>query len=850
MSYDYDVFISYNENDQIDVEKIRDLLENKYHVKTWLDKWNLIPGQGTTEDIEGAIKKCSTFAILIGPKGIGDWDNEQMNVAIYIRSSDKSRRVIPVYLPGAPDESNLSLFLRRLTPVDFRNGKGLKDPNLLYQLYCGIKGLEQGGGLPKDITVAELEDRINVGIPDGSYIPFLQNTFFTGRTEILKAVEQDIFGNKPKPAVISGMGGVGKTQTAVEFAYRYGYRYRGVHWMNLDNPEMLDSEIAQCGRKMGISLEKQDEQVVETLSHWKKDGPRLVILDNFEQLDQVPAVLNRLAHANVRLLVTSRRADWLADLGVDVHALDSFTPQEALGFLRQHLGENEQEHELFGLAERLGFLPLALELAAKYLNVADASIEAYLAELSSSIEHESMQSETFEAMDIRTSTGHALDLRATFALSWQKVTDPIQQDIFKMAGYLAPNVPIPKNIFEGALEQKPIAINKALYRLYGLGLLRKSEKSEPSIHPLLAEYARLLSKGDQELLVTLADMLAALSSWAVDTEIPTEFNFIKAHILVFAAFAEDANLKKTGTILNDYGYHLQMVADYAGAQAAYERALKIDESNFDPDDPKIAIRLSNLGSVMRDLGDLKGAREALEQALKIDEANIGPDDPTIAIRVNNLGGVMQALGGLEEARAAFERALKIDEASFGPDHPSVARDVNNLGGVYYEQGNLDGARAAFERAMKIDEANLGEDHPNVATLVNNLGMVMKDQDDLPGARAAFERAIKIWEANLGTEHPQVATGVNNLAGVNYAQGDLHDARAAYERALKIFEKHLGENHPNVAVLVSNLGIVLRDLGDLNGAREALEHALAIFKNFLPPDHPNIKNVQENLDSLG
>jgi tetratricopeptide (TPR) repeat protein len=91
-----------------------------------------------------------------------------------------------------------------------------------------------------------------------------------------------------------------------------------------------------------------------------------------------------------------------------------------------------------------------------------------------------------------------------------------------------------------------------------------------------------------------------------------------------------------------------------------------------------------------------------------------------AIRVNNLGGVLRDLGDLTGARAAFERALKIDEAAFGPDHPKVARDVNNLGRVLRDLGDLAGARAAYERALKIFEKSLPPNHPNIQTVRDNL----------------------------------------------------------------------------------------------------------------------------------
>jgi tetratricopeptide (TPR) repeat protein len=172
-----------------------------------------------------------------------------------------------------------------------------------------------------------------------------------------------------------------------------------------------------------------------------------------------------------------------------------------------------------------------------------------------------------------------------------------------------------------------------------LALLPVTEKL-PSIHPLLAAYARTLSS--KELLEKLAGILAALANQAnhqMDkTGSPRWFLPLHPHVLSTANFAEEARIKDAGSLLGNLDYYLSRIADHKGARAASERALKIVEAAY------------------------------------------GPDDSNVAIYVNNLGGVLQDLGDLEGAKAAYERALKIDEAVYGLDHPNVARDVNNLGG--------------------------------------------------------------------------------------------------------------------------------------------------------------------------
>ena len=110
--------------------------------------------------------------------------------------------------------------------------------------------------------------------------------------------------------------------------------------------------------------------------------------------------------------------------------------------------------------------------------------------------------------------------------------------------------------------------------------------------------------------------------------------------------------------------------------------------------------------VLQDLGDLAGARAAFERALGIDEKSFGPDHPNVATDVNNLGLVLRALGDLAGARAAFERALSDRRDELRTRPPQGRHDVNNLGMVLQDLGDLAGARAAFERALAIFETRL------------------------------------------------------------------------------------------------------------------------------------------------
>jgi len=534
-------------------------------------------------------------------------------------------------------------------------------------------------------------------LPPGSRVPFHRNALFTGRTEPLKGLARALLHDGATSTLVTqavaGMGGVGKTQLAVEFAHRYGRFFHGVHWLNGAQPGALGAEVAACGAKMaacgGLAgwPEKQPEQVARTLEEWRRGGPRLVVLDNLEEVEAAREWLARLSGGAVRVLLTARRSDWPRDLGLRPLRLEVFTPEESREFLRGYLPENRAgatDADVDGLGERLGHLPLALELAGRYLDGHPRlTVADYLERLEEVWEHPSMAGWREK---LGSPTGHDLELAKTFALSWERVEEEEARRVFLLAGYCAPNQAIPCELLEQAAGLEREECDGALSVLIGSGLLEMEDaEAGPLVHPLLAEYARRVDspgEGEKpESLPALADALGTLTYQALESGLPARFAPLRPHVETATRAAQEANLEQAGMLWNNLGSHLQMVADYAGARESLERALAIDERVYGPDHPNVARDVNNLGMVLKDLGDLADAQEAYERALAIDERVYGPDHPNVATDVNNLGRVLHDLGDLAGAREACERALRIWETTLPAGHRYIEIARGNLEGL-------------------------------------------------------------------------------------------------------------------------------------------------------------------------
>lgn len=618
-------------------------------------------------------------------------------------------------------------------------------------------------------------------LPPGSRLPFHRNAFFTGRGEPLGILARALLPHSPDPRspvlitqVTQGAGGVGKTQLAVEFAYRYGRFFRGIHWLNCAPPQTPNAEIAACGEEMDLPYwpKEQPDQVARTLEEWKRGEARLVILDNVENTSAVRAWLDRLSGSPIRLLLTARHSDWPADLGLTLLPLDTFTRKESLAFLRHHMpSQLTIDAELEQLAESLGHLPLALDLAGRYLvKYSQTSVETYQHQLRATWSSP-------ETAPFREKLGHLIDhdlkLATVFALSWQGVKDDTARKLFLIAGRCAPNQSIPQEILEEASDLETEMCKECLDILSDLGLIYL-EDTGPIVHPLLSQYARALPKTESPL-PALARLAREANKQMDRTGIVSHFMPLLPHVYAATEEGDGEHLEAMGTLWNSLGYYLDRVGNRAAAQAAFGRALAIWQEAY------------------------------------------GPISPQVATAHSNLGGALQALGDLSGGLAAFERALAIDEAVYGPDHPDVAKDMNNLGNILSTLGDPRGAWSAYVCALAILEHVLGPDHPDVATQHNRIGIILQKLDDLEGAQAAFENALHILEELLPAGHPHVKA----------VQENLEILASIKDRAVlaKLSLHQIPVSGPSRYYVCPECGAVREEAKDTGGATRVKYHAL-------------------------
>ena len=748
-------------------------------------------------------------------------------------------------------------------------------------------------------------------LPAGSHMPLAPNPLFVGRGDECLQMAAAFRGKDTTVALgqvvaSTGLGGLGKTQLAVELVHRYGRFFAGgVFWLGFASADEIPLQVAACAGSGAVGLEADlsgrplEERVKLVMGAWQSAVPRLLVFDNCEE----ESLLERWrpTSGGCRVLVTSRRSHWSPTLGVTALPLDLLPRPDSIELLRRYRPDlAADDSRLDAIAGRLGDLPLALHLAGRYLLAyrADVGLDDYAAELDQPalIQHASLLGEGLD--DSPSPTHHVQSLAQTFALCLgrldrEREVDRVAIALLSRMACLAPGEPVPRDLLGRTLEEiAPRRRAAGLRRLEAVGLVDDGEgglrmhrllvhfvrqknldrEARPAVAPALiacgedAYQGHLTGPTLAAVIPHLVNAAGAAAGGAHDRRLAAELCIAAGRALQYAGDLKAAkpwyeravatrervlgpDHPDTALSLNNLGELLWAQGHLGPARSLFERALDIRERVFGSDHPHTAECLNDLALLLKDQGALGGARTLYERALAIREKVLGPDHPLTALSLYNLGVLLRDQGEFIAARPLYQRALAIHERMLGPDHPHTAISINGLARLLHAQGELDAARPLLERALAIRERVLGPDHPDTAQSLNNMGALLRDQGELAGARPLLERALDIWDRVLGPDHPRTAFILNNLARLLHAHGELDAARPLLERALAIREKVLGPDHPLAATILNDLALLLRAQGDPAAARPLFERALAIRERVLGPDHPDTVATRRALAEL-
>ena len=712
-----------------------------------------------------------------------------------------------------------------------------------------------------------------------------RNPVFTGRRSDLRDLHRALTAASTaavvQQATVHGLGGIGKTQLALEYAHRRDVDYDIIWWISAERPIAIPGQLLVLAHKLGIPDFTDQSQILASLWDELRQRDRwLLIYDNSESLQELlPHLPPRGAG---KVIITSRASGWGSFRKV---RLDVLRREEGVTFLKLRTGSMQRKN-LDRLAAALGDLPLALEQAAAYLDETQTTPADYICLLR---ENES------ELLGLGTPSNTQQTIATVWQVSLGRLLEeePNAQHFLSLCAFLAPDA-IPRRLLSahatdissplGNVLQDQLSYNRILSAVGRYSLMTITPDTL-TVHRLVQTVARSnLSPHDKRYWASTA--LSVIDhAFPRGSSNPANWGIcspLVPHALVVADHAEElgVDLDSAAGLLNDLGVYLWARSELEEAKELHTRALSLEEVKFGTSHLLVANSLNNLGLVLWDLIDLPGTKSAHQRALRIRESHLGAEHPAVAASLNNLGVALWDLAEFTEARNAHQRALRIFEGRFGSHHSAVAASLTNLASVLGDLGELKVAYQMYLRALGILFGGVEQDHFPERTFIASA--TNDDPGELAVARAVLDPALSeltpiaassdasrsVGSATLrsperiiddaqalqrilanaaGSTHPAAIKALDNL-GVLLARADhLQDALTVCKKALSMREESMGRDHPDLGWSLTNLGIILARLGDPQAGISRLEAGLDIRAARLGYDHPD---VATNLSSLG
>jgi tetratricopeptide (TPR) repeat protein len=656
-------------------------------------------------------------------------------------------------------------------------------------------------------------------------LPFASlGSLFKGREQDLDALHKALTADAGGATAIvgralHGLGGIGKTRLAVEYALKHESEHSALLFLRADTPAALDTSLAALAGADILDLPekgaREDAAKIAAALGWCEAHPGwLMIVDNVDDPAAVAAVDKLLARlSGGKVIVTGRVGNFPASLRkLELGVLDrpssiAFLLERTEDYRARSPDDAKLAQELAG---ELDGLALGLEQAGAYIATERIGFARYL-------ELWRKKRATVLGWFDKTlmSYDHDTGLAATWATSVDRLT-PDARRLLERLAFLAPE-PVPDSLLDVAAPGDPEGFDARAARanLFAYSLVSraaveagKAAQDGFAVHRLVQDFARRSmteERRDEALREVLEWVNAAFVGDPADVRSWPLFDSLAPHTMAIVEHGDSAGIGvPTARLYGKLDQLFDAKARYPEAERFSRRALALVEASFEPFHPEVALQLNNLAALLCTLGRPGDAEPLLRRALAIDEASYGPSHPIVAIRLSNLGSLLRDTNRLADAEPLMRRALAIGAASLGSGHPTVAIRLSNLASLLSETNRSAEAEPMLRRALAIDEASLGSDHPNVSIRLNNLGTLLQDTDRLADAEPLMRRALAIDEASYGPNHPTVAIRLNNLASLLRTTNRLDEAEPLYRRALAIFEASYGPDHPHTATARANL----------------------------------------------
>ncbi|MFC6014987.1 FxSxx-COOH system tetratricopeptide repeat protein [Plantactinospora solaniradicis] len=670
-----------------------------------------------------------------------------------------------------------------------------------------------------------------------------RNPAFTGRDAIVEKLRNRLHRHPTaQPLALLGLGGVGKTQIALEYAHRFAAYYDIVWWISADQPQIVRAELAKLAGQLklaGSTVNEQVEAVLQALRQGSRFPRWLIIFDNPEEPEQIREFL---PDGPGDVIVTTRNQSWThvaeyLEIGV-------FERAESVQLISRRV-QTLMPSDAEAVAERLGDLPLVVEQAAAWLATTAMPVRSYLNLLDTRLP---------EMLAEKPPQGYPHSAAVTWSLSMERLrkSRPAAARLLELFSFFSPE-PIPTWLLSTPRMVEELAkvdramrdplLHGALIQDIGRYALARVDPAINAIrvHRLVQTVIRdaMSVEARAESRVQVQEILAATSAarqgGVDDRDNWSTYEELRPHLEPSGALeSRDDAIRQ---LVLDMVRYLRLRGDLAGSEELAEAALKQWSATFDAEDALVLRMRVQLANALRDAGRSRQSLAISEEVLPRLTDMLGADHFYTLEAAGGLAADLLNFGRYREAAALTRQSWVSWRSAYGDDHFRTLMAANNAALAERVNGNYREAAQIDTDTLRRRRKVLGErDYWTLFSAVA-LGRDTRAQGDLGASQELLAAALQDCQAQLGDDDRVSLWAAKSLAVTLRRMGRPREAVALLDDSLRRSQKALGERHPDSMQCLLESACLHSALGDQALARVQVEDALAYFRDEYGADNP-------------
>ncbi|MGY1697369.1 FxSxx-COOH system tetratricopeptide repeat protein [Geodermatophilus sp. SYSU D00814] len=661
-----------------------------------------------------------------------------------------------------------------------------------------------------------------------------RNPHFIGREGELARLHERLHASKSLMAqALFGLGGVGKTQLAIEYAHRFAADYDVVWWIDAGQPILIPEQLAGLATRLRLPTGPTVTDAVDRLLAELRGRNRwLLIFDNAERPQDVAAYR---PDGSGHLLITSRSPGWGA-LGGRLE-VDVLTRAETVALLQARISALTEEAAA-ELAAELGDLPLAAAQAAAFLEQTGLPAADYLRRFRT---HRATLLARGEVL------GYQGRVDTTWALSLERLRgkDPAAIQLLELAAYLAPE-PIPLALIGSHTQSlveplrsaaaDPDALADTVGALVGYSLARRHPDGF-QVHRLVQAVIRQQLPSDRQRVI--AQQVVALLTAAApgDAENPVNWALhaqLAPHVLTAAPLGDTSSAGRQ--LVLETARYLRAKGDSPASRTVCEQLLDRWQSMLGPDHADTLTAASILTHSLVAVGGADQARVLGRDTLQRCRRVLGPDHATALRAAIALALALIGLGETVAAQHLGEDTLERCRRVLGPDHATTLEAAATLTGLHASLGEVEPARALGEDTLERCGRVLGPDHATTLEAAAALTGTLARIGELAAARHLGEDTLERCRRVVGPDHFLTLWTADALAVAQTFMGEVESARVLSEDTLQHCRRLHGQDHFLTLWAAATLSIALTEAGEAESARVLGQDTLQRSRQLLGANH--------------